>query len=295
MDAFEFFAVMGFAKRLADEGVIALRKGTPAFDLTSLASMEHYAKCIAHREGHGEVLAGGLPRMIASFGRDAVRNAPAVVKGMQPYVGPGAALPWNLMGTMELGQVLDPRGPHVGASGSPTYFAKRPLEVFPQHLARMGAPAEALPRILPDGVKGQSLSVGRLLKYSHRWFSILGSLGVCARAQVNRFYSASRCAALYAAATGFAADVETLGRSADRAWTLLRMINLREGVTRREDSPPEAWFEGPGFKHYLTDEKISREALEGMISEYYEEQGWDRETGVPTKERLRELDLTECL
>ncbi len=291
MDSFEFFGVMGFARRLVDAGFVYSGQASPPIDLSSLRSMEVWARRVALREGLGDILAGGSAGIIAAFRDDARHRAPAVVKGMQPYVGPGAPLPWDLMGTMELGQLLDPRGPHVGAGGSPTYFAKRPLDVFPKHLSRMGVPQEALARILPEG----GLNVGRLLMYSHRWFSILGSLGICARAQVNRFYSASRCAALYGAVTGFPADTGTLARGADRAWTLLRMINVREGITRREDSPPEAWFDGPGFKNYLTDERISRESLEEMIGDYYDEQGWDRETGVPTKERLRELGLKECL
>lgn len=31
--------------------------------------------------------------------------------------------------------------------------------------------------------------------------------------------------------------------------------------------------------------------LEQMVGEYYDEQGWDPETGVPTQRRLEELGL----
>ncbi|MBW2638365.1 MAG: hypothetical protein JRC86_12775, partial [Deltaproteobacteria bacterium] len=150
--------------------------GTPV-DIKSLGSMEAWAHSISRREGLGSVLAGGLPAMLEEFGVEAEQYAPSMVRGMLPYVGPKGPLPWNLFGTMELGQLLDPRGPHVGAGGSPTYFAKRPLEVFPRHLIRMGVPDEAIERILSmkgDGEKGETLKVGRLLKYSHAWFTILG-------------------------------------------------------------------------------------------------------------------------
>lgn len=293
LDIFEFFSLMSFAKSLASEGLIPAEYGSPPIDLTSRDSMEEWAMMISLRKGLGDALAGGTEGLLRALGKEA--KPPAVVKGMLPYVGPGAPLPWDLMGSMELGQLLDPRGPHVGASGSPTYFARRPLEAFPRHLARMGVPESAIPRILVKGDGGQGLAVGRLLRYSHRWFSILGSLGICARAQINRFYSASRCAELYRAVTGFPADVHSLALGADRAWTLLRMINVREGFERKNDSPPEAWFGKQPFKDYCTGEPLDRAALDRMIDDYYDEQGWDIKRGIPTGKRLEELGLEEAL
>ncbi|MDD5712357.1 MAG: aldehyde ferredoxin oxidoreductase C-terminal domain-containing protein, partial [Smithellaceae bacterium] len=177
-------------------------------------------------------------------------------------------------------QLLDPRGPHVGAGGSPTYFAKRPLHVFPKHLERMGVPEEARARILTDG----KLDVGRLLKYSHRWFAILGSLGICARAQINRFYDAELCAALYEAATGIETDVKTLGEKADRTWELLRGANLREGKGAQFDQAPEPWLRDALFKEYLSEEPLTPAAWREMIRCYWAEQGWD-EKGVPPVEK----------
>jgi aldehyde:ferredoxin oxidoreductase len=36
---------------------------------------------------------------------------------------------------------------------------------------------------------------------------------------------------------------------------------------------------------------ISREELNKMLDEYYEARGWDKEKGMPTKEKLSELAL----
>ncbi len=293
LDMFEFFGVMGFAKTLADQGIIPKDRIEPEISLDSLHSLETWARKISLREGLGNVLADGFKGILKEFGEGAERYAPPIVKGLLPYVGPRAPLSWNLFGTMELGQVLDPRGPHVGASGSPTYFAKRPLEVFPRHLDRMGVPREAIERILPGlGSPVQQLKVGRLLKYSHGWFSTLGSLGICARAQINRFYNASLCAELYEAVTGIKTDLEGLRQRVDRVWTLLRMANVREGLTRKDDALPEKWFEEPGFQDYLTGKPARREDLEQMIEDYYDEWGWDAKTGIPTKEVLKKLGLT---
>jgi aldehyde:ferredoxin oxidoreductase len=294
LDMFEFFGVMSFAKTLSDRGIISSELVDAEIALDSLESMETWARKVSYREGLGEVLADGFEGILKEFGEDAEPFAPTLIKGMHPYAGPGSALPWNLFGTMELGQVLDPRGPHVGSGGSPTYFARRPLGVFPRHLTRMGVPEEAFERILPaqgspDGEP--ALKVGRLLRYSHRWFSILGSLGICARAGINRFYDASLCAQFYEAVTGIETDPAELGHRADRVWTLLRMAGVREGLGRKDERLPEKWFEAPGFKNYVTEEPLSREEAEQMIEDYYEEWGWDRRSGVPTADRLEELGL----
>jgi len=294
LDMFEFFGVVGLAGTLVEKGIISSNQVDTHIKIDSYPSMSHWAAKIAFREGLGEVLAGGFKHIFETFGEEARALAPPVVKGMHPYAGPGAAVPWELFGTMELGQVLDPRGPHVAAGGSPTYFAKRPLDVFPRHMKRMGVPDEAVKRIIPPphaSHEKMALKVGRLLKYSHRWFSILASMGICARAQVNRFYNASRCAALYEAVTGVETDLEKLRKRADRGWTLLRMANVREGMARKGDVLPEKWFETSGFKDYLTEEPLSRREAEHMIGDYYEEQGWDRHTGIPTPASLESLEL----
>lgn len=294
MDMFEFFAVLGFARALLDNSIIPSSEGDPAILLDSLPSLEAWAKKISLREGLGQILAEGLNGLVQEFGERACQLAPPIIKGMLPYVGPQAPLRWSLLGTMELGQLLEPRGPHVATSGSPTYFARRPLEVFPKHLTRMGVPPEAMERVLPGLDTGQAqIRVGRLLKYSHRWFTILACLGICARAQVNRFYDAGLCARLYEAVTGLVTPLDELRFKADRVWTLLRMLNVREGFGRAQDSPPAQWFGLEGFKDYLSERPLSREDVDKMIEDYYEEQGWDPKTGIPTGQRILQLGLGE--
>jgi aldehyde:ferredoxin oxidoreductase len=159
----------------------------------------------------------------------------------------------------------------------------------------MGIPEDAMSRILPapDGQDApRELKVGRLLKHSHTWFTILGSLGICARAQINRFYHAGLCARLYQAATGIPTGVDDLRTRADRAWTLLKAANVREGFLREQDTPPEKWFGENGFRDYVTEQPIGGDEVMRMVEDYYNEQGWDPGTGEPLKERVEELDLS---
>ncbi len=294
LDMFEFFGIMTFTKTLSDHGIISQDLLDPDIVLDSVESMEAWAKKISFRQGFGNVLADGFKGIIKEFGKQAEELAPPLIKGMHPYAGPGSALAWHLFGTMELGQVLEPRGPHVGSGGSPTYFAKRPLEVFPRHLARMGVPEEAIAEILPgmnstDGK--QALKVGKLLRYSHRWFSILGSMGICARAAINRFYNASLCTEFYESVTGIKTDLDDLRMRVDRSWTLLRLANMREGLKKEDEILPAQWLKEQGFKDYLTEKPLTSQDSEEMIGDYFEEWGWDRDTGIPTQERIKELGL----
>ena len=294
MDMFEFFGVLSFARDLIEQGIISSEQVHDKIEINSLESLETWARKVCLRQGLGDLLADGFNAILNKFGDKARPYAPYIIRGMLPYTGPRGPLVWELFGTMELGQSLDPRGPHVGASGSPTYFARRPLDQFPRHLKRMGAPEDAIKRILPkpDSPEDEdSLKVGRLLTYSHNWFSTLGSLGICARAQINRFYNAETCAEVYSSVTGIETTKEELMIKAERVWNLLRMANVREGFTRQDDTLPDKWFNASPFKNYVTMRPITRQDAEGMLEDYYDERGWDKRTGIPTKEKLRELDL----
>ena len=208
-----------------------------------------------------------------SESRNKHRGIP-LIKGIKPYAGPGSAIPWDRFGTMELGQVLDPRGPHVGSGGSPTYFALRPLDVFPKHLKRMGVPDSAIDRII--GKEGDQLNVGRLLRYSHAWFATLGSLGICARGQVNRFYNADICAEAYESATGIPTSKQDLAQRVNRVWKELRDLNIKEGFDDSYEKFPEEWFGENGFKDYITGKPLTIDQAEKMKLDYYKEWGWTK-------------------
>ena len=294
LDMFEFFGIMSYAKALCDKGIISAQNLEDEIDLSSLPSMEVWAKKISLRQGLGNIFADGFRGMFAHFGEEAKNFAPYTAKGMLTYVGPRGPLQWNLFGTMELGQIIDHRGPHIAASGSPTYFAKRELDAFLPNMRRMGILDETIGRILTGtGTPSQDIKIGRLLRYSHQWFSILGSLGICARAQINRFYDARLCAELYEAVTGIKTSLDDLKLRADRAWTLLRIANVKEGHLRSDDEMPDKWFEDPAFCDYMTGQPITRDTVSRMVDDYYFEQGWDISTGIPTKSRLNDLGLLE--
>jgi benzoyl-CoA reductase subunit BamB len=81
------------------------------------------------------------------------------------------------------------------------------------------------------------------------------------------------------AATGIDFDEPRLWQAATRNRTLLRALNVRRGMRRADEKPPE--------NHW---KKRFPELEEKLLDAYYKMKGWDNQ-GIPTKASLRELDL----
>jgi len=88
-------------------------------------------------------------------------------------------------------------------------------------------------------------------------------------------------------ATGFEYTKETYMRTGERIWNLTKMFNVKNGITRKDETIPERIMK----ENLEKDEAhIGEERFEKMLDEYYELRGWDA-NGIPTKEKLKELNL----
>jgi aldehyde:ferredoxin oxidoreductase len=90
------------------------------------------------------------------------------------------------------------------------------------------------------------------------------------------------------AVTGWDLTPPDLVTLAHRGLTLARLFNVREGFTAADDRLP-ARFSDPLPKH----PGLTAEQQRKIVTDYYVEQGWDAETGVPTSETIKALELTE--
>lgn len=79
---------------------------------------------------------------------------------------------------------------------------------------------------------------------------------------------------------------------ADRCYTIERLFNIREGLTRKDDWLVDRYFDEPTTRGVpaACGVTIDREKFAKMIDEYYEHHGWD-ENGVPRPETLKELGI----
>jgi aldehyde:ferredoxin oxidoreductase len=94
-------------------------------------------------------------------------------------------------------------------------------------------------------------------------------------------------AKLLTTATGFYIDEKEFYKIGERIYNIERLFNLREGLSKEDDSLPNRFLneplqEGPAKGHVVN--------IEQMLLEYYRIRGWD-EMGIPSERKLEELSL----
>jgi aldehyde:ferredoxin oxidoreductase len=292
LDQMSFMDLLDFFLTLHEEGTIAtgdvgglpLRRG----DIDTILT---WGEKVAYREGFGSVLADGWQGVISRFGEDIIKQT-EVIKGRQGTWEPRI----SGLGTNEFAQLTYPRGPNAESGGSGLYTLNQPIDTVKRHAERMGLSKEAIDRAFNSPMK---INIGRLTVSSEHWLVLFNSLGICNRHVNNRFYSIGTICKLYQAATGVEADPQELIKRAERVWDVLKMINVREGFYRKDDKPPEKWFAPmktyDGKEIFMMDyyrtKILSKEDVDQWLDDYYDERGWDKEKGIPTKEKLKEIGL----
>jgi aldehyde:ferredoxin oxidoreductase len=86
---------------------------------------------------------------------------------------------------------------------------------------------------------------------------------------------------------------EKLRLTAERALNLARIFNIREGFTRSDDTLPDRLFFQPATRGPSRGQVVDKIEFEKMLEDYYACMGWQRSTGIPTTDKLRELALAE--
>lgn len=90
-------------------------------------------------------------------------------------------------------------------------------------------------------------------------------------------------------AIGLEYTVDELKEIGCRIVDLERMINLREGITRADDTLPKRYFDDPLPLKQYKGEKIDRTEFAKMLTRYYELRHWGYE-GIPPKSRYSEIE-----
>ena len=248
---------------------------------------------IVFRKGFGNILADGWEKLGETY--ENLIDKMNIIKGLDIVFEPRLLR----LGTMEFEQVVNPKGAHVASGGSPTYVGiGMSKEKFQTHFYRMGIPKDAINRIFSPSRKEMVINVGRITRYSEDWYTILSSLGLCARAQVNRFWSLESVTHFYTAVTGIYLSSKDIRKAAERSWNLLKILNSREGFSRKDDKFPKEWFKPLNFgenyfslRDFFGEITITQEIANQLLDDYYEERGWNRVDGNPTEEKIKELDL----
>jgi len=103
-----------------------------------------------------------------------------------------------------------------------------------------------------------------------------------------------RCARLFTALTGMPMEADQIMQAGRRILTLERLISLKLGW--REDPSSYAPWRLMNERQEsldMDDPILDVEKMRSMVKEYYALHGWDKETGVPTKAIIEELELSD--
>jgi len=95
----------------------------------------------------------------------------------------------------------------------------------------------------------------------------------------------------YSAVTGRKIDIKEYLKIGERTICIQRAFNAREGFDRKDDTLPKRILNEPIKGGKYDGRRIND--LDGMLDEYYEESGFDKKTGWPTREKLEELGLKD--
>jgi aldehyde:ferredoxin oxidoreductase len=134
---------------------------------------------------------------------------------------------------------------------------------------------------------------GKIVKDLEDTYSLIDSFIVCKNAKATFYRELEELAKLYGLVTGFDVSAQELSVAAERINTLARLINVREGLGRKDDSLPWKVMNVP-----IPDDGpvkgavVTQEELDLMLDDYYEVRGWTFE-GVPKVEKLKALGMDE--
>ena len=134
---------------------------------------------------------------------------------------------------------------------------------------------------------------GKIIKDAEDIYALIDSLIICKNAKGTLYKELADMAKLYSLVTGYDMSVEELSVAGERINTIAKLINVREGLSRKDDTLPWKVMNQP-----ITDEGpakgaiVTQDELDLMLDDYYQSRGWNVE-GIPTKAKLKELELQE--
>jgi aldehyde:ferredoxin oxidoreductase len=265
MDAIETGVAIAFSMEAVEKGILTI-DDTDGLDLKfgNKDILLPMIRKIGMREGFGDVLADGVKIAAEKIGKGSVDFA-MHNKGMT-FAGHSAR---GLPG-MALGYATGPRG------GS--HHDSRPT----------GERAGIVERDTIEGKAQYTIDVNHL--------NILtDSMILChlAEAVFGPIKMNQNVVDILNVVTGMEMTLAEGEETAERIWNVIRAFAVREGSRRADDSLPKRFLTEPIPDGPSKGMIVSGETLEKMKDEYYELRGWDKETGVPTRKRLLELDLPD--
>ena len=283
IDCTETSAAIGLLMELYHDQIITAKETDGiAMERGSKEAILGTIRKIAGREGFGDLLAEGQKAFAEHLGPAALAKVD-LVKGLAPHAYEFRAFKGT--GLMQA----------VGHRGDPLPLRGSLLEVdwhhsnewFQQVAKEQFGDEEAA---IPTSYQGKARSA----VISEHMERVADNLGVCKWLFGLFIYQDTEMVTrVFNLVTGKDWDLNQLLKVSERVRNLERMFDVRQGLRRQDDSLPKKFFDQPLTHGPYKGEVMDKDKFERMKDEYYDIRGWDKETGIPTREKLEELGLGE--
>ena len=287
VDGFSTPQIMAFAFELKEAGILTDKdfEGCPS---DKEGRFMWLLDRIVRREGIGDVLADGTYWAALKIGNGAEEYAHNNIKKHEQMpiklgmLDPLYFLMYSTNEKMNITQIEGnwPQAPFPEKEQRERFvkdWPQLPDEKFKQYLLDWEPRGE---KSIPNYPTPQISS--EIVDWIEMLHNIDDALGVCTGLgsfALKPPYHIHNYPKLVSAATGMDIDREELQKAANRSRNLHRAFNNRRGMTRADEKPPE--------DHWR---RRFPELEEELLTTYYTYKGWNYD-GVPTRERLQELDL----
>jgi aldehyde:ferredoxin oxidoreductase len=263
MDAISAGVIVGFAMDCYENGILTQKDlgGIEANFGNSEALLQLLEK-MGKREGVGGVLAEGVRIAGRKIGKGADKLAQHI-KGLEV-----TGYDLRCLKTAALGFAVSFRGADHNRHGAYAFDVKGKVDRLKAEKGR-----------------------GKLVRDMEDTYALIDSFIVCKFSRGTYYKELADMARLYRLVTGIEMTAEELKKSGERINTVARLINIREGLSRKDDTLPWKVMnvpipdEGP-----VRGSVVTQEELDLLLDDYYESRGWTLD-GVPTVAKLQELGM----
>jgi aldehyde:ferredoxin oxidoreductase len=267
MDAIGAGVTVGFAMDCYENGILSQKDfdGLEAQFGNSDALLLILEK-MGKREGIGNILADGV-RMAAQKIDKGAEKLAQHIKGLEV-----TGYDLRCLKTAALGFAVSFRGADHNRHGAYAFDVKGKVDRLKAERGR-----------------------GKMVRDMEDTYALIDSLIICKFSRGTYYKELDDMAKLYNLVTGIDMSAEELKRSGERINTIGRLLNIREGFSRKDDTLPWKVMHMP-----IPDEGpvkgafVSQEELDLLLDDYYESRGWNVD-GVPTVEKLKELGMDDLL
>lgn len=275
LDVSSTSAMIAWAIEASQRGLIPSEETGGVMEFGDYDLVKSLIHQIAEREGFGDVLAEGT-RIVDRYGEEANRIMIAV-KGL-PQSDPHDV---RYLKSFALGIATASRGAD--------HLRSRPtLEIF-------NLPAAFLKEIYGETIDSNPTSYEtkeKMVFYHENIYAVVDSLGICKFVchgfNSPKLLNYEHFSRMIEVIKGWRMNREELEACGRRIVDLERLINIREGITRKDDTLPGRYFDDPMPKGMSAGHRIDREKFEQMLDRYYALRGWTPE-GLVTEERATEV------